>query len=254
VTPPAEASELGEVEESIELEAVAPEYSKEPPHVEVKFPLAGKRIASEKAHDYAIRLKTSHVSDELELAYMLDDFTPLVLDSPDEPVTLGRLVPEDRELGAGTHRLFVAAVDPKRGSVRFEKPRSRAAFSSVEFWVGEAKDSPPPSPSGPELVLLAPSGTYNGSRGQGVLVDFRVLGLGGAERQVEVFVVRTSPGKKASGRLQVPHDALVNIRSLSSGDYQVEVRLLDSEGHAVSSLAGVKSRTITVNRDAPEPR
>jgi hypothetical protein len=253
-TPVSPEPEVTSSEEHIDIAETAPVSLEQAPHVELMFPLAGKRIATEKAAAYAIKVKTSNWSDELRLMLMLDDFTPLVLQAPEDAVTLGRLVPEDRELSPGIHRLFVTAVHPTKGSVRLEKPRSRAPFSAIEFWVGDAEASPAPNTTGPRLVHLAPSGTYNGSRGENVLVDFQVLGLDTARREVEVEVARTSPGNKAFGRLRLPHDALATIESLESGDYDVTVRLLDPEGAAVPFAEGVKSRTITVNRDAPESR
>lgn len=240
-------------EEPIRLLPRAPLELDHPPHVEVKFPLAGKRIGPEKAPGYVIRVKTESWSNELGLMYLLDDFAPRVFKSPAERVTLGQLVPEDAELSPGEHHLFVAAVDPNQGSVRLPEPKSLAPFSDVEFWIGDAKDNPPTPSTAPRVVCLSPSGTYNGSAGEHILVDYRVLGLRGSERDVEVEVSRLSPGNKARGRLRVRSGQLVTIEDLQSGDYVVTVRLLDTDGNAVTSPDGVKSRTITVNRDAPEP-
>lgn len=240
-------------EQRIEVVPLEPHRFDEPPHVEVKFPLAGKRIAVEKARNYKIRIKTTGWSEQFGLLLMLDDFTPLVLDSPEKAVTLGDLVPEDRELSRGTHHLFVAAVHPEYGSVRLVEPRSRAPFAEVGFWIGDVKETPPaPSPT-PRVVLLAPSGTFNGSRGENVLVDFRVLDLDGAQREVEVRVVRLSPAGRARGFVRLAQGQLAAIRSLGSGDYEVTVRLLDAEGNVMTSPEVVKSRTITVNRDVQVP-
>jgi hypothetical protein len=199
-----------------------------------------------------IRLAVSAWSDDLRLMLLLDDLTPRLLESPEENVTLADLLPEDRELEPGSHHLFVTAVRPPEGSVRLKEPRSRAAFAEVAFWIGEAEAAPPDAKATPRLVHLAPSGTFNGSHGEKILVDFRVLDPGAPEHEVEVEVTRVSPGPPASGRLRLPGSQQAMIQELASGDYEVTVRLLDASGNVAAFPDGVKSRTITVNRDAPE--
>jgi hypothetical protein len=78
------------------------------------------------------------------------------------------------------------------------------------------------------------------------------LDPGAPEHEVEVEVTRVSPGPPASGRLRLPGSQQAMIQELASGDYEVTVRLLDASGNVAAFPDGVKSRTITVNRDAPE--
>jgi hypothetical protein len=237
------------------LTAVARPQPSEVPHVEVKFALRGKRIASEKASAYRIRLKVDSWQDGLRLLLILDDYPPYVLEKPERPVTLGDLVPADRELSPGTHQLFVAAISADGTSIHAPSPGSLAPFAAVDFWVGDAKASPPAQPPGPRLVQLAPRGTFNGEeQADSVLVDFRLLGVPpDSPAKVQVDVRQLPPSSNSPGTLRVGRGQLVRLEAPASGDYEVTLRLLDEVDTAVNSPALVSSRVITVNRDAPMP-
>lgn len=232
----------------VEEPAIAPA-----PHVEIKFPFAEQHIPLKKAARYRVRLAVDHwpAADQGGgVALALDDFRPRRLDRLDEPPRLGGLVPADRTLEAGEHVLVAIAV---RGDGVTLKPGDQSSlepFGAVHFWVG-ARGKPGIDMNSPMLFSLQPLGTYNGDKAaDNVLLDFYLLGarLGEGKGSVEAHI--SGPGVER--RLAVKDWHARRIRGLPSGDYRVELTLRGADGKPMTGPHTHATRTITVNRDAPD--
>ncbi len=215
------------------------------PHVEILFPYTGRVVPAVRVDDYEVRLRVEHWSGRVQLA--LDDLRPIVLDESAEPVSLASLVPADRDLAPGSHRLFAVAIDEQGRMVRPVGPNSRGPYSVVEFRVASRA---PLAKERPFLAYSQPRGTYNGDEAaDAVFVDFYLVDTDrfpGSRVRVDVS------GRGGSWSETLENWQPVGIRGLPSGDFDVELTLVDEGGAAIKAVSAV-ARTISVNRDAPVP-
>lgn len=210
-------------------------------HVEILFPFAEQRILIPKAPGYTIRTKIEGWPLGAEgrgVLIALDQHRPRRV-LPKTEVKLGTLLDAGSELSPGPHWLFLAAVDAAGGLVR--GGGSRAPFAMLRFWVGERDPKRAPEP---RVALLAPAGTYNGEGSAGSIpVDFLAaperLGEGGARVRV------TGPGVQLDQRLDAWQP--LALRHLPSGDFAVEVTLLDARGEPREGSRA--TRVVSVNRE-----
>ncbi len=215
------------------------------PHVEILFPYLGKVIPLARVGDYEVRLRVTQWSGRVQLA--LDEFRPVVIDDPTQRIPLRDLVPADRELAAGSHRLFAVAIDEQGRMLRARVQRSQAPFAVVNFRVGSRV---PVVADRPFLVYSQPRGTFNGDQAaEDIFVDYYQVGTEGlAGSRVRVSV--SGSGVRASHVLTDWQP--LALHGLPSGDFVVQLTLVDDHGARIGDVAAV-ARTITVNRDAPLP-
>jgi len=228
------------------FEPLPPPLAPEPaPHVEILFPYLGKSVPAAHANDYEVRLRVENWSGRVQLA--LDDYRPVVVENATERVPLGSLVPADRDLAPGNHRLFAVAVDEQGRMLRAARPTARAPFAVVDFRIGSRVALPDERPF---IAYSQPRGTYNGdAAADAVFVDFYLVGVErfpGSRVRVQVL------GAGCSWSQTLPTWQPMRIRGLPSGDFDVEVTLLDAQGTTIPEV-GAPRRTITINRDAPLP-
>lgn len=231
-----------------------PQLGGAPPGLEIKFPILGKSLPLAQARTYKVRLKATHWPEGAKAVLMLDDYPPRSFDDPAKPIDLGELVPANRELEAGLHRLFAATQLADGTTVRHDGSNSLAPIAYVPFWLGQATDEQASElmqeASGPQVVMLSPRGTFNGAAAaDNVLVDFHVLGatLGadGVQVRAEVVVEHETYGA-------VWHDTRIQrIKELPSGDHTIRLSLIDAGGKVSTGRHASAMRVITVNRDAP---
>ena len=213
------------------------------PHVEILFPYAGKVVPSGKADDYSVRVRVENWSGRVQLA--LDGYRPVLVSGSTVQIPLRALVPADRDLQPGTHRLFAVAVDDGGWVVRPSGPKSRGPFAVVEFRVGTTA---PLSDEQPFLAYSQPRGTYNGdAAADSVFVDFYLVGV---ERYPERRIRVKITGSSGAWTEVLEQWRPLAIHGLPSGDYNVELTFLDGAGEPIEEVTRV-GRTITVNRDAP---
>ena len=222
------------------------------PHVEIEFPIAEQRIWIQKASRYAVRLAVEHWplgKDGAAVQLCLDDHPPHLVTSLHDLPRLGELVPEDRVLEAGAHRLFAVAVRGNGETVKPTEPTSRAPYATVRFHLGERGR---PEADSARIVYSQPRGTFNGQAAADcILVDFYLLGvaLGEATWSVQVRV----EGRAGSWMTRVHEWQPLWLHGLPSGDYDVSLQLVSPDGVPADVPGGRVERTVTVNRDAPLP-
>lgn len=177
---------------------------------------------------------------------VLDRYRPMRLSDLGPSPKLGDLVPEDQNLAPGEHLLFVVAVTADGRGVR--PVVGSAPYALSRFWVGTGA-GPKTDLSRPMIVQLQPRGTYNGvDRAEAAFLEFYLINTTlGAGRAV-LATVSGAEGRQ-SRRLEAwrPHA----LRELESGDYDVEVMLVDERSAPLPSRWATAQATITVNRDAP---
>jgi hypothetical protein len=259
VSAPPDAATIGDADAQtgtqIRFEPAPITQSKPPmPHVEIQFPIAEQAISVDKAQKYKVRLKVENWPlgrDGRGVDLVLDDFGPRRVQALDPPPELGQLVPEDAKLEPGEHTLVAMAVRENGELVRPLDRTSLAPFALVHFWIGE-RGSARLSPSAPRLVYVTPRGTINGAvRADRVLVDFLPIGVElGPGKTTVVVRVR---GEAASGTTILDAWRPVVMLDLPSGDYDIELMLVGTDGRPLPDRRAFARRTITVNRDAPTP-
>jgi hypothetical protein len=166
---------------------------------------------------------------------MLDAFPPRFVEEERFPVH--SLVPEDRELTRGVHRLVIVALDEAGIALAPGSPSSRAPFAVVHFAVAEPMGAEPSMP----VVLVQPYGTFNG---ESAADSVPLVVVGAAPDALELCLEVSGDG----GRFDAVLDPWrrYRLRGLPSGDHRIHVFSCDSAGLPVDA-----ERMITLNRDAP---
>lgn len=203
-----------------------------PPAFRVQAPHLGQRF--ERAAAAELEIVVEGGGPGLRIALDGHAFRP----APEGRIAVRRLLLEDEDLAVGPHRVVVLEDT--------EKGRSVVA---TWFWLDESSPSgsaPSPPPWG--VVLVSPSGTYNGGPAADALeIDGFVLdALLRGETEPALVRVR---GKGTWGQRPVRGE-LLRPESLDSGDYEIE--LIDLRGGKTGPWGSVQ-RTVTINRDAPNP-
>lgn len=231
------------------LEVLPAEPALDPaPHVEIKFPFAEQHIAAAKASSYHVRLKVEHWP-ERDVELVLDDFRPRPLAELGEPVTLGALVPADRELEPGEHILFAFAERKDGITVKPASASSLQPFGVVHFWVGPRGTSQIDMHE-PMIVLSEPRGTFNGdAAADAVRVDYYVLGAPPESGDYRVAV--SVDGAGVHGEIAADRPQSLAVHGLPSGDFRVTAQLLAADGKPTTGGRARAARVITVNRDLP---
>ncbi len=223
------------------------------PHVEIKFPFAEQHISPGKAARYRVRLQVEHwplSGKQGGIELVLDGYRPRRLDTLDDPVVLGDLVPAGQELPAGEHVLVAIAVLADGVTVKPQQGSSRQPFGAVHFWVGP-RGKPAIDMKAPALVYSEPRGTENGVQAaDNTLLDFYLLGAQLGPGKGSVAAAISGPG--VHRQLVIRDWRARRISGLPSGDFRIELVLRGADDKPVAGARARASRTITVNRDAPD--
>ncbi len=212
------------------------------PNVEIRFPIAEQVIPVAKARGYKVRLGVEGGAD-----------VQLVLDGYAGPrtrstvVELGSLVPEGTEIAPGEHLLVAIGVTPE-GLVHRPSQPSRGPVTAVHFWVG-AKGNPAVGSLDPTIALCLPRGTLNGEvAADAAVIDFATLNTSDSH---SVSVMLRGPDGRAEVRSAFSTRQPIAVLGLQSGDWDVQVELLDGGGAPLPFRHARARRTFVVNRDAP---
>lgn len=241
------APEAESAKANVELEPVDVKPNDKPATIEIVAPIAEQLVNVPKATGLVFRLAI-----EGWLTNATGDGVLCALDA-ERPrrwvkgMKLGDLLLDGGNVSEGGHVLSVALVRGNGEIVR-GLAGSRQPFAMVRFWVGARN----PTPEAPRVVLFEPSGTYNGDKKtDGLRIDFLAapdrLGMQGGRARVTV----TGTGVKSERDLAVWQPLIV--KNLPSGDFDVEVSLLDPQGKPLSEAGARARRTISVNRDVAVP-
>ncbi len=173
---------------------------------------------------------------------MLDD-GPFVAMAPGETSRpLDTLLPPDRELGPGSHRLALCWM--RDGLVA----RSRDGIPACDVRFFSVETAAPAAPDG--MVALLPHGTYSGpARARSIAVELLPTGTLESGHYVAVQI---HGGGGHSQRRVVALGPTYLLENLASGDYTLDMQLHDSRGRPVQGPWGRVVRIITVNADVED--
>jgi hypothetical protein len=222
---------------------------KKAPKVTIKTPTPEQAIAADKAKDFEVKLDVKEWPTELggpHVHLILDNKPYKPIYDPKTPAKLSELLGGDAP-AEGEH-LLVAF--PSR--MNHESVKAQGALAMVHFWVGK-KGKSEWKAKDPMLVYSRPKGAYNASKADHVLVDWYLANAELGDGKFSVKANVAGPGIEGDGRsLKItewkPH-ALDNLRN---GEYKISLELDDKDGKAVPGAWNSTTRTITINRDAPE--
>jgi hypothetical protein len=220
------------------------------PKVTVKSPGAEQAIAADKAKDFDVKVDVKDWDTQLggpHVHLILDNKPYKPVYDPKTPVKLGDLVPAGESLAEGEH-LIVAF--PSR--MNHESVKGQGALAMVHFWVGKKGKSEWKAKE-PMLIYSRPKGTYNASKADHVLVDWYLANAELGEGKFSIKANVSGPGIEGDGRsLKITDWKPYALENLRNGDYKVSLELDDKDGKAVAGPWNSTTRTVTINRDAPE--
>lgn len=219
------------------------------PKVAIKAPLANASIPADKAKDYEVKLDVKNWDTHMggpHVHLILDNHPYKPIYDTKAPVKLGDLVGPSDTLAEGEH-LLVAF--PSRQN--HESVKGQGALAITHFWIGK-KGKSEWKPTDPMLIYSRPKGTYNGAAADHVLVDWYLANveLGDGKDQIKATV--KGPGLDEAGRtVTIKEWRPYVLDNLRSGDYTISMQLEDKDGKPVPGAWNSTTRTITVNREAP---
>jgi hypothetical protein len=222
---------------------------KKAPKVTIKSPTSEQALAADKAKDFEVKLDVKEWATETggpHVHLILDNRPYKPIYDPKTSVKLSELLGGD-SIAEGEH-LLVAF--PSR--MNHESVKAQGALAMVHFWVGKkgksewkAKDA--------MLIYSRPKGAYNASKADHVLVDWYLANAELGEGKFSIKANVTGPGLEGDGRsLKITEWKPYALDNLRNGDYKIALELDDKDGKAVPGAWNATTRTITINRDAPE--
>jgi hypothetical protein len=223
------------------------------PSVVIKAPTPGQALAADKAADFQVRLDvkgwdTKPGGNHVHLILDALPYKPIY--DAQAPVRLGDLLPPGQSLAEGEHVLAAFPSRPSHESVKPDKGKSPLAL--VSFVVGK-KGKTSFSAKAPMLVYSRPKGTYNGPRStERLLVDFYLVNANLGDKQGSIRLTVSGPDADASKPFTIKEWRPYRLLNLRSGDYALTMELLDASGNPVPGPWNKTTRTVTVNRDAPD--
>ena len=220
------------------------------PKVTIRAPGAEQVIAADKAKDFDVKIDVKDWDTQLggpHVHLILDNKPYKPVYDPKTPVKLGDLVPAGDSIADGEH-LIVAF--PSR--MNHESVKGQGALAMVHFWVGK-KGKAEWKPKEPMLIFSRPKGTYNASKADHVLVDWYLANAELGDGKFSIKANVTGPGIDGDGRtLKITDWKPQALENLRNGEYKISLELEDKDGKAVPGAWNSTTRTITINRDAPE--
>jgi hypothetical protein len=220
------------------------------PKVTVTSPAAEQSIAPDKAKDFDVKIQVKDWETQTggpHVHLILDNKPYKPVYDAKAAVKLGDLVPAGETVAEGEH-LIVAF--PSR--MNHESVKGQGALAMVHFWVGK-KGKSEWKAKDPMLVFSRPKGTYNASKADHVLVDWYLANAELGDGKYSIKATVTGPDLGNDGRtLKITEWKPYALDNLRNGDYKIAMELDDKDGKAVPGAWNSTTRTITINRDAPE--
>jgi hypothetical protein len=245
--PPPEKPTLPEVAFGPATPSDAP---KKAPKVAIKTPTPEQSVAPDKAKDFEVKIDVKDWPTELggpHVHLILDNKPYKPIYDPKVATKLSELMPGGDAIAEGEHLLIAF---PSR--MNHESVKAPGALAMVHFWVGK-KGKSDWKAKDPMLIYSRPKGAYNASKADHVLVDWYLANveLGDAKYSIKANV--NGPGVEGDGRsLKITEWKPYALDNLRNGDYKISLELDDKDGKAVPGAWNSTTRTITINRDAPE--
>lgn len=220
------------------------------PKVTIKSPTKDQAIAADKVKDFEVKLDVKDWETQVggpHVHLILDNHPYKPIYNPKTSVKLSDLVGPNDSIGEGEH-LLVAF--PSR--MNHESVKGAGAIAMQHFWVGK-KDKSAMKPTDPMLVYSRPKGTYNASKADKVLLDWYLVNAELGDGKFSIKANVKGPGIEDAGRsLVIKEWKPYVMENLRNGDYTISLELDDKDGKAVPGAWNSTTRTITINRDAPE--
>ncbi len=155
------------------------------------------------------------------------------------PFNLGELEP-------GAHTLVAF---PSRSY--HESVKSESSYDYITFYVDEEKGEVPLNADNPAIIYSRPKGTYSGAGAEKIMLDFYLHNVELSSNGYKAkYTIRSSGREVASKTLTEWEPAFVT--GLSSGTYEVTLKLLDGDGNRVPGQFNQTTRKITVKRTDDE--
>lgn len=220
------------------------------PKVTIKAPGAEQSVAADKAKDFEVKIDVKDWETQTggpHVHLILDNKPYKPVYDPKVSVKLGDLMPAGDSIAEGEH-LIVAF--PSR--MNHESVKAPGALAMVHFWVGK-KGKSDWKAKDPMLIYSRPKGSYNASKADHVLVDWYLanIELGDAKASIKANIA--GPGLEGDGRtLKITEWRPYALDNLYNGDYKISLELQDKDGKAIPGAWNATTRTVTINRDAPE--
>jgi hypothetical protein len=227
----------------------ASDTPKKLPKVTIKTPTAEQSIAPDKAKDFDVKIDVKDWETAPGAAHVhliLDNKPYKPVYDPKTPMKLGDLVAAGDSVAEGEH-LLVAF--PSRHN--HESVKGQGALAMVHFWVGK-KGKSEWKAKDPMLVYSRPKGTYNASKADHVLVDWYLANAELGDGKFSIKASVAGPGIDGDRSLKITEWKPYALDNLRNGDYKISMELDDKDGKAVPGAWNSTTRTITINRDAPE--
>jgi hypothetical protein len=244
--PPPETPSLPDVAFGATTPSDAP---KKTPKVTLKTPTAEQVVAADKAKDFEIKLEVKDWETQPGGPH-----THLILDNkPYKPIYEPKATVKVSDLTGGEalaegEHLLVAF--PSR--MNHESVKEKGALTMVHFWVGK-KGKSDWKAKDPMLIYSRPKGAYNASKADHVLVDWYLSNVELGEGKFSIKANVIGPGVEGEGKtLKITEWKPHVLDNLRNGDYKIALELDDKDGKAVPGAWNSTTRTITINRDAPE--
>jgi hypothetical protein len=228
----------------------ASDNPKKMPKVAIKAPTAEQSIAPDKAKDFDVKLDVKDWETQVggpHVHLILDNKPYKPIYDPKAPVKLGDLVPAGDSIAEGEH---IMVAFPSRHN--HESVKGQGALAIVHFWVGK-KGKSEWKAKDPMFIYSRPKGSYNASKADHVLVDWYLANAELGDGKMSIKANVTGPGVEGDGRtLKITEWKPYALDNLRNGDYKISMELDDKDGKAVPGPWNSTTRTITINRDAPE--
>jgi hypothetical protein len=222
---------------------------KKAPKVTIKSPAAEQVVAADKAKDFEVKLDVKEWPTELggpHVHLILDNKPYKPIYDPKTAAKLSELLGGDAP-AEGEHLLIAF---PSR--MNHESVKAQGALAMVHFWVGK-KGKSEWKAKDPMLIYSRPKGAYNASKADHVLVDWYLANAELGDGKFSLKANVTGPGLEGDGRsLKITEWKPYALDNLRNGDYKISLELDDKDGKAVPGAWNATTRTITINRDAPE--
>jgi len=220
------------------------------PKVSLRSPTPEQQIAPEKAKDFDVKVDVRDWETQTggpHIHLILDNKPYKPVYDPKAPVKLSDLVPAGDSIPEGEH-LLVAF--PSR--MNHESVKGKGALAMVHFWVGK-KGKSEWKAKDPLLIYSRPKGTYNASKADHVLLDWYLANAELGDGKFSIKASVAGPGLEGEGRsVKITEWKPYALDNLRNGDYKLSMELQDKDGKPAPGAWNSTTRTITINRDAPE--
>jgi hypothetical protein len=198
-------------------------------------PELGERLMLAEPRSYRVHVVSNAVGpDAIGLEVSLDAGRPRRLPLAEPTITLGELLSEDAELGAGAHWLFAAPALPS-GLVPRAASGAPLAAKARRFFIGKTADEA--AGASGAVWLRRPDGSYNGLKNSESVV-FEALVFSALGVPIDSPCAISLRSSTVSGQLLLASPFV--LHEVPSGVYEV---------NASAPAAGTSTTHFTVNRE-----